>query len=143
MKTLCAVIAVALFMLTSLGAADINLTVVGPVAAEGIPGNPAHNYPFFATNHDLATRGYLEEEFFIQGTANRYNTPPQATATILDSDHAYKTRILVRRPADAKRFNGTVLVEWDNVTNEFDAENVWFFSWEQMLRAGYAWVGVS
>jgi hypothetical protein len=52
-------------------------------------------------------------------------------------DHPYKTRIVVRRPADAKRFNGTVLVEWDNVTNGFDAEKVWFFSWEQMVRAGY------
>jgi hypothetical protein len=58
-------------------------------------------------------------------------------------DHPYKTRIVVRRPADAKRFNGTVLVEWDNVTNGFDAEKVWFFSWEQMVRTGYAWVGVS
>src|SRR5262245_8672984 len=143
MKAFCAIIAVALVVPASLCAADINLTVTGPVAAEGIPGNPAHNYPFFATNHDLATRGYVEEEFFIQGTANRYNTMPQATATILDSDHPYKTRIVVRRPAEAKRFNGTVLVEWDNVTNGFDAENVWFFSWEQIVRAGYAWVGVS
>src|SRR4030095_4177896 len=73
----------------------------------------------------------------------RYNTPAGATASIVDKDHPYKTRILVRRPADPKRFNGTVLVEWNNVTNGFDAENVWFFSWEHMLRAGYAWVGVS
>ena len=102
-----------------------------------------HNYPFFATNHDLATRGYVEEEFFIQGVANRYNTPAQTTGTMIDGDHPYKTRIVVRRPADAKRFNGTVLVEWVNVTNGFDAENVWFFSWEHILRAGYAWVGVS
>ena len=49
----------------------------------------------------------------------------------------------MRRPADPKRFNGTVLVEWDNVTNQFDAENVWFFDWEHMMRAGYVWVGVS
>src|SRR5213078_2025099 len=67
----------------------------------------------------------------------------QATATGMDSDHSYKTRIVVRRPADAKRFNGTVLVEWYNVTNGFDAENMWFFGWEHMLRAGYIWVGVS
>jgi hypothetical protein len=49
----------------------------------------------------------------------------------------------VRRPADPKRFNGTVLVEWDNVTNLFDAENFWFFGWEHIMRAGYVWVGVS
>jgi hypothetical protein len=120
-----------------------NPTVSGPVKAAGLPGVAAHNYPFFASNHDLASRGYVEEEFFIEGSANRYNTPAETTATVIDKDHAYKTRIVVRRPADAKRFNGTVLVEWYNVTNNFDAENMWFFAWEQMLRAGYAWVGVS
>jgi Alpha/beta hydrolase domain len=120
-----------------------NPTVTGPVASTGTAGNTAHDYIFFASNHDLALHGYVEEEFFIQGTANRYNTPPQTTGTITDSDHPYKTRVVVRRPADAKRFNGTVLVEWYNVTNGFDAENMWFFGWEHMLRAGYIWVGVS
>jgi len=120
-----------------------NPTVTGPIVAPGIPGTTAHNYPFFATNHDLAIHGYIEEEFFIQGIANRYTTPQQATATVADSNHSYKTRIVIRRPADPKRFNGTVLVEWDNVTNGFDAENIWFFGWEHILRAGYAWVGVS
>jgi hypothetical protein len=118
-------------------------TVTGPVAAADIPGTPTHNYTFFATNHELATHGYLEQEFFVEGTANRYTTPPQATGTIADSNHPYKTRIVVRRPADARRFNGTVLVEWDNVTNGFDAENVWFFAWEHILSDGYIWVGVS
>ena len=120
-----------------------NPTVSGPVKAVGLPGVAAHNYPFFASNHNLASYGYVEEEFFIEGTATRYNTPAQTTATVIDKDHPYKTRIVVRRPADAKRFNGTVLVEWYNVTNNFDAENMWFFAWEQMVRAGYAWVGVS
>jgi hypothetical protein len=118
-------------------------TVTGPVGSPGIPGAPAHNYIFFATNHDLAIHGYVEEEFFITGTATRFNTPAQATGTIIDSNHPYKTRIVVRRPADARRFNGTVLVEWDNVTNNFDAENMWFFAWEHMIRDGYVWVGVS
>ena len=48
--------------------------------------------------------------------------------------------MLVRRPADPKQFNGTVLVEWLNVTNGFDADNTWFFSWEHILKDGYAWV---
>ena len=125
------------------GAETPNPAVSGPVKATGLPGVAAHDYPFFASNHDLASHGYVEEEFFIEGTANRYNTPAQTTATVIDKDHPYKTRIVVRRPADPKRFNGTVLVEWYNVTNNFDAENMWFFAWEQMLRAGYAWVGVS
>ena len=49
----------------------------------------------------------------------------------------------MRRPANAADFNGTVLVEWLNVTNGFDADNLWFFGWEHVLRSGYAWVGVS
>ena len=118
-------------------------TVTGPVPATATPGDRSHNYPFFASNVGLSLRGYVEEEFFISGTANRYDTPALATARILDADHPYQTRILVRRPVDSRRFNGTVVVEWDNVTNGFDADNLWFFGWEHLMRAGYAWVGVS
>jgi len=117
--------------------------VKGPIPTTGTPGDTAHDYIFFATTHDLATQGYIEEEFYIEGTANRYTTPAGATGAIIDSGHPYRTRVVVRRPLNDKDFNGTVLVEWTNVTNGFDAENVWFFGWEQMLRAGYAWVGVS
>jgi len=120
-----------------------NPTVTGPIASPGIPGIAAHNYTFFATNHELAIQGYIEEEFFIEGTANRYTTQPQTTGTVIDGGHPYKTRVVVRRPADTKRFNGTVLIEWDNVTNNFDAENMWFFAWEHMIRDGYIWVGIS
>ena len=128
-----------------------NPTVTGPIAAPDIPGTPTRNYTFFSTNHDLATHGYVEEEFFFSGTANRYNTSsppsgepcPTCTATVISSGNPYKTRMVVRRPADPRNFNGTVLVEWYNVTNGFDAENDWFFSWEHILRAGYIWVGIS
>ena len=88
-----------------------NPTVSGPNASPDVPGTPTHNYPFFASNHDLPTHGYVEEEFYFQGTANRYNTPSLTTGTVIDGDHPYLTRMLVRRPADRKRFNGTVLVE--------------------------------
>jgi hypothetical protein len=120
-----------------------NPTVSGPIASPDIPGTPTHNYPFFASNHNLPTHGYIEQEYYIQGAANRYNTPSLTTGTVIDSGHPYETRILVRRPADPKQFNGTVLVEWLNVTNGFDADNQWFFSWEHILKEGYAWVGVS
>lgn len=143
MKTITWITTVLCFAATAAFAEVPNPTVTGPVPATGTPGIAAHDYIFFASNHDLALHGYVEEEFFIQGTANRYNTPPQTTGTIVEGDHPYRTRVVVRRPADAKRFNGTILVEWYNVTNGFDAENMWFFGWEHMLRAGYIWVGVS
>jgi hypothetical protein len=120
-----------------------NPTVTGPIAAPDTPGAPTHNYTFFSTNHPLAASGYVEEEFFFRGTANRYNTPSGMTASVVDGGHPYQTRLVVRRPADPKAFNGTVLVEWFNVTNGFDADNLWFYAWERILGEGYIWVGVS
>jgi hypothetical protein len=107
------------------------------------PGDPGHDYPFYAAAVDLKARGYVEEEFFIDGTANRYTTPPQATATIASGGHPYKTRILVRRPATGSRFNGTVIVEWNNVTASRDLDIDWFQTHDHLMRSGYAWVGVS
>jgi hypothetical protein len=137
-------VACGLLLPTAAGSEAVLPTVTGPIVATGIPGNPAHDYPFFASNHDLALRGYLEDEYLVNGTASRYETPPSGeTGHVLDADHPYTTRIIVRRPADPHRFNGTVVVEWLNVTNGFDADNAWFFAWEHLLDSGYAWVGVS
>src|ERR1700722_3829647 len=117
--------------------------VTGPIAAPDAPGAPSHNYIFFASNHDLASHGYVEEEYFIQGAATTYKTGGTATSDVLATNQPYYTRIVVRRPVDPKRFNGTAIVEWYNVSNFFDAENVWFDDWEDMMRSGYVWVGVS
>ena len=92
-------IAMPCVLATSALAAAPNPTVSGPIASPAIPGDVSHDYTFFATTHDLGTRGYVEEEFFFDGTANRYTTPPLATATIQDSGHPYRTRMVVRRPA--------------------------------------------
>src|SRR5262245_55447136 len=131
------------FLLSLAPAAGAEPVVSGPIPALATPGDPSHDYPFFASQLDLKSRGYVEEEFFIEGTANRYNTPGTATGTIIDGAHPYKTRMMVRRPASAKAFNGTVLIEWINVTNNLDMENTWFQIHEHVLRSGYAWVGVS
>ena len=117
-------------------------TVTGPIAATASPGDPSRDYPFFATQFDLAARGFVEEEFFFSGVANRY-TGIGLNVTFVDGGHPYKTRLVVRRPAAAERFNGVVIVEWINVTNVFDTENTWFQIHEHVLRSGYAWVGVS
>ena len=140
--TLGAIVVIALATL-AFGASVPNPTLSGPIPVTATPGSPSRNYTFFSSNHDLATHGYVEEEYFFSGTANRYSTPALTTATVIDSGHPYLTRLVVRRPANPEKFNGTVLVEWYNVTNGFDAENTWFFTWEHILRSGYIWVGVS
>ena len=121
-----------------------NPVVTGPIAVDQTaPGDPAHDYPFFAALEDLKARGYVEQEYFYSGTANRYETPDGATGKVIDGNHKYQTRLLVRRPADPKKFNGTVIVEWNNVTSGHDLDIDWYQIHDYLIRSGYAWVGVT
>ena len=119
-----------------------NPTVV-PVPAKVAPGDPSHDYVFLTPAEKLSDYGYVEEEFFLEGTASRYNTPTGATGTSTSAGHPYRTRIVVRRPATSERFNGTVLLEWQNVTAGYDIDAHWGPSWRHIVDRGYAWVGVS
>ena len=122
--------------------------VEGPIASV-TPGDPSRNYTFLATPIDLAALGYVEEEFFISGTACRYLVPAAppggapGTAAIRDCGWPYKTRVVVRRPASVEAFNGTVIAEWQNVTAQYDVDHYWLESSEHLMREGYAWVGIS
>ena len=80
-----------------------------------------HGWPFAGYFGDIAERGYLEEEFFFEGTAKRYNLVGTHSndgkwAVEAAGEAPFKTRILVKRPKDPTKFNGTVIVEWANVT---------------------------
>ena len=119
-------------------------TVTGPISGG------AHGWPFGATGVavDLSKYGYIEEEYFIEGTANSYTKVGTWTTngvwTAAPSGSAfYRTRLLVVRPADPGRFNGTAVVEWLNVTSGFDLAEDFAYANEELLRGGYAWVGVS
>lgn len=115
--------------------------VEGPVTA----GRP----PFVAgTAFDLASVGYEQSEWFLSGSARafepvgalgsdgRWEVAPGATAD-------YRTRILVHRPSDPARFDGTVVVEWLNVSGGLDAAPDWISLHTELIRSGHAWVGVS
>ncbi len=57
-------------------------------------------HPLDASAVDLAKHGYEEQEYYASGVANRYRIKnPLETATLVDSGHPYKTRIVVRKPA--------------------------------------------
>jgi hypothetical protein len=90
-------------------------TTTGPVSGG------AHGWPFSCYFGDLSRRGYIEEEFFLAGTAKRYKPVGEhgsdgKWAVEVAGEAPFKTRILVKRPTDPARFNGTVIVEWSNVT---------------------------
>jgi hypothetical protein len=59
-----------------------------------------------------------------------------------DASAEYRTRIVVRRPSAAD-FNGTVVVEWLNVSGGLDANPDFVYLADELYRGGYAWVGVS
>jgi hypothetical protein len=102
--------------------------------------------PVAAVNPNLSASGYEEQEFFVSGTAHAFrgtSTPPDGQWTITPTTSApYETRILVRRPSDPSKFNGTVIVEWMNVTAGETAAD-WQFLNPMLMREGFAWVGVS
>jgi hypothetical protein len=100
--------------------------------------------PLLASPVPLTGSGYVESEFIVRGQASRYRiTSATADAQAIDSGHAYTTRALVRRPTDAARFNGTVVIEWLNVSTGQDIDFVYGATRELLIRDGYAWVGVS
>jgi hypothetical protein len=116
-------------------------TIVGPIRG---PGTPSLD----STAFSLAPFGYSEEEFFITGTATGYTTDGVLSAdgqwSVRPAETAgYTTRILVRRPITRARFNGTVVVEWLNVSGGFDAAPDWTSTHTLLLREGFGWVGVS
>ena len=124
-------------------AAVANPKVTGPIPMHGALGDKAHDYPWFTTQHNLAAVGYVEEEYFYEGTASQFDTPNGADGTLKDGGHKYRTRLIVRRPIDPKKFNGAVLAEWQNVTAGYDLDAHWESTFEQIVRGGYAWVGIS
>jgi hypothetical protein len=110
-----------------------------PIHAEAPVARLVPGKPFLTLgDYDLAALGYTVQEFFVRGTAVSYGSEgvPAGRAP-------YVTRIVVARPDDATRFNGTVMVEWLNVSGGRDAPVEWVVAHRAMVRAGFAYVGVS
>jgi hypothetical protein len=109
-----------------------------------VPGKPV----LLLSGFDLEPLGYSTEEFFVSGTASSYALPGgqtpdghwQATAA---QSAPYVTRIVVVRPSDAHKFNGTVVVEWLNVSAGTDSTPDWNAAHREIMRDGYAYVAVS
>jgi hypothetical protein len=100
-----------------------------------------------STTFPLAQVGYEESEYFLSGTASSYTSKTRLTKSgkwhVAPATTArYKTRVIVYRPIDAKHFDGTVVVEWLNVTAGIDAPAAWLSSHVQMIREGMVYVGV-
>src|SRR5690606_33656685 len=118
--------------------------------ARALPAS-ATNRPFLAAARaqqpvDLEPLGYIETEYFVRGFANVYDwigQPQDATVRVRDAAVPYTTRILVRRPRDASRASGRVVLALLNPTGLYDFAPLWGFSWQQFTRDGDVWVGLT
>jgi hypothetical protein len=104
--------------------------------------------PDVMRDFDLATLGYQETEFSIEGTATSYELRGERGFdgrwdVALGPEASFRTRFVVRRPTDPARFSGTVVVEWHNVSAGIDAAPDWGFFHRHLAARGHVWVGVS
>lgn len=104
--------------------------------------------PFISSPLELSEYGYIEQEFIMYGTGNYYERDGRwrsdgKWAVKIEAQRDYTTRLLVRRPSDPEKFNGIVVVEWFNNTGFMDVDVIWAQSHTELLREGYAWVGVT
>lgn len=119
------------------------MTVNEPVVTHA-PGKPK----LLLGAYDLAALGYTDDEFFVSGSASAYTPlgdlgPDGRWAATPSGSADYTIRIVVLKPADASAFNGTVIVEWLNVSGGIDAPAVWMMAHREILRRGYGYVAVS
>ncbi|WP_157472658.1 alpha/beta hydrolase domain-containing protein [Frankia sp. EAN1pec] len=119
-------------------------TITGPVTG----GKGAPTLVEVAGTVDLRPHGYVESEYFASGTAQSYTAADARPANGRISAEPgttadYRTRLIVRRPSDPAAFNGTVLVEWLNVTSGQDADPGWVYLSPEIMRRGYAYVAVT
>jgi hypothetical protein len=94
--------------------------------------------------------GYIEEEFFVSGTGNIYESTPMGIQLVAScppiakrgcANLPYTTRMLVRRPKDMREFSGTVIIEPLNPSIGVDVAAVWDRSKSYIVRSGHVFVG--
>jgi hypothetical protein len=132
---------------TRLGLLVVLLAIGGVLPARAIgPSGPAvptprladppagvRGFPLWDSYYDLKPFGYTEREYLVSGTATNATG---ATAP-------YTTRIIVTRPTSPSAFNGTVVLDWVNVTAQFEIPVDTLEARQMLMRDGFAYVHVS
>lgn len=140
--SVCGILPAAVTTVPPAGASAASLAVTPATGGGGVPKIAGF------TSFDPAAVGYQESEVFLSGKAHAYQpTAPLGSdgkfSVGVASTASYKTRAIVMRPRDPRRFNGTVVVEWLNVSGGLDAAPDWLQAHNELIRQGFAYVGVS
>jgi hypothetical protein len=100
-----------------------------PVGEPVVSAAPNTGEMWAASALDEAQLGLTEDEFFFAGTTTK--------------GEPFKSRMIVRRPVDPAKFNGTVIVEWMNASSGADLDVDYASVLPLLQRQGYAYVGVT
>ena len=135
-----------LALLGTAGATASHAQQPASAALEGPVTGGQRGQPFGGLGAELPA-GYVEEEWLLSGQATSYLRSgawgPDGRWAVTPAESApFTVRLLVRRPAEASRFNGVVVVEWLNVTARAEGAADYMQMAEELVRSGYAWVGV-
>jgi Alpha/beta hydrolase domain len=102
----------------------------------------AESRPFLGAQTAMAKVAYVEEEYFLSGTANTYSWTGEGRGVkVIAGPGKYVTRILVRRPRDAARFGGNVEVTVLNASLNVDLGGPTDFA--RMAKQGDVWIGIT
>jgi hypothetical protein len=115
-------------------AAAADAFAVGDATISGPITGGLHGHALWDSWFDLDPLGYVDEEYFVSG---------QARVQPDGAESPYTTRIIVTRPLASRDFNGTVVLDWVNVTAQFENPVDSLESHAYFMRHGYAWVHVS
>lgn len=104
-----------------------------------------NSYPFASAERycRLSEKGYEEKEYFMEGTANVYQTLKDGSIGIKTADVSYINRFIVRAPKDTDRFSGNVVVEIINPTSFMEIDRMWILGWKEFVRRGDIYVGIT
>lgn len=114
-------------------------TATGPLATND------DSYPFSTMRHatvpvDLASCGYVEEEYLLEGQAHTY-TRQGRSAVASGGTTKYVTRVLVRRPSE--HGSGVAWVSLLNASQGYDIEDDWRRAWDFMIARRDTYVAIT
>lgn len=106
----------------------------------------SESYPYGANERlqgsvNLASHGYVEEEYLVTGNARIYEAVPNSDYQVkVLGESEYTTRALVRQPENPDSWSGRVVIEYMNVTDGMDLQVAWARLHEQLLEEGDAYI---
>src|SRR5207253_1140566 len=86
---------------------------------------------------------YVEREYLVKGSANVYSQDAVSGGLSTTASGPYGTRILIRRPKDSSQFSGTVVLELNNPTSNYDVDIMWAADHDYFMSHGDVYVGIS